>query len=218
MTFDGLWAELEPVGRAPSGGYRRFAWTPVDLALREWFAACAAKRGLAVVLDRAGNQWAWWGDPDASGPGLVTGSHLDSVPDGGAFDGPLGVVAAFVAVDALRSKGFVPSRPIGVVSFADEEGARFGVACAGSRLVTGALSPERALALRDGDGTTMADARRSAGQQPDGIGRDDAALRRVGVFVELHVEQGRGLVDLGSPIGRGQRDLAARPMAGRIGR
>ncbi len=201
MTFDGLWAELEPVGRAPSGGYRRFAWTPVDLALREWFAACAAKRGLAVVLDRAGNQWAWWGDPDASGPGLVTGSHLDSVPEGGAFDGPLGVVAAFMAVDALRSKGFVPSRPIGVVSFADEEGARFGVACAGSRLVTGALSPERALALRDGDGTTMADARRSAGLQPDGIGRDDAALRRVGVFVELHVEQGRGLVDLGSPIG-----------------
>ena len=201
MTFDGLWAELEPVGRAPSGGYRRFAWTPVDQALREWFAACAAKRGLDVVLDRAGNQWAWWGDPDANGPGLVTGSHLDSVPDGGAFDGPLGVVAAFVAVDALRSKGFVPSRPIGVVNFADEEGARFGVACAGSRLVTGALSPERALALRDGDGTTMADARRSAGQQPDGIGRDDAALRRVGVFVELHVEQGRGLVDLGSPIG-----------------
>ncbi len=201
MTFDGLWGELQPVGRAPSGGYRRFAWTPVDLALREWFTSCATARGLEVLLDRAGNQWAWWGDPDASGPGLVTGSHLDSVPDGGAFDGPLGVVAAFVAVDALRSKGFVPSRPIGVVNFADEEGARFGVACAGSRLVTGALSPERALALRDGDGTTMADARRSAGLQPDRIGRDDAALRRVGVFVELHVEQGRGLVDLGSPIG-----------------
>jgi len=201
VSFDALWDELLPLGRSSSsGGYRRFAWTPTDLSLREWFAAVAADHGLAVTVDRAGNQWAWWGDPDAV-PGVVAGSHLDSVPDGGAFDGPLGIVSALVAVDALRSKGFVPSRPIGVVNFADEEGARFGVACAGSRLLTGALAAERALALRDADGVTMASALRTAGRSPESVGRDDETLRRVATFVELHVEQGRGLVGLGAPVG-----------------
>src|SRR6478672_4713007 len=127
MSFESLWSTLEPIGRAPSGGYRRFAWTDDDRTLREWFAGECALRGLDLTEDRAGNQWAWWGDPDAT-PGIVTGSHLDSVPDGGAFDGPLGVVSGLLAVDALRSKGFRPSRPIGVVNFGDEEGARFGVA------------------------------------------------------------------------------------------
>ncbi len=201
MSFDALWDGLLPLGRSSSsGGYRRFAWTPTDLSLREWFAAVAADQGLAVTVDRAGNQWAWWGDPDAV-PGVVAGSHLDSVPDGGAFDGPLGVVSALVAVDALRSGGFVPSRPIGVVNFADEEGARFGVACAGSRLLTGALAAERALALRDADGVTMASALRTAGRSPESVGRDDETLRRIATFVELHVEQGRGLVGLGAPVG-----------------
>ena len=201
MSFDALWDELLPLGRSSSsGGYRRFAWTPTDLSLREWFAAVAADLGLAVTVDRAGNQWAWWGDPDA-GPGVVAGSHLDSVPDGGAFDGPLGVVSALAAVGALRSRGFVPSRPIGVVNFADEEGARFGVACAGSRLLTGALTAERALALRDVDGVTMESALRTAGRSPESVGRDDETLRRVATFVELHVEQGRGLVGLSAPVG-----------------
>ena len=201
MSFDALWADLDPLGRVPSGGYRRFAWTGADLTLREWFVGAAAARGLDLVVDRAGNQWAWWGSPDADGPGVVAGSHLDSVPDGGAFDGPLGVVSALCAVDALRSRGFVPSRPIGVVNFTDEEGARFGVACAGSRLLTGSLSAPRALGLRDNDGVSMAEALRSVGRGP--VSADPEALRRVGVFVELHVEQGRGLVDLEAPVALG---------------
>jgi N-carbamoyl-L-amino-acid hydrolase len=202
-TFDRLWGELEPIGRdGASGGYRRFALTAEDAALREWFAAAAAARGLDLVLDRAGNQWAWWGDPDLQ-PGVAIGSHLDSVPDGGAFDGPLGVISAFAALDALRAKGFTPDRPIGVVNFGDEEGARFGVACAGSRVITGALSAERALGLADADGVTMDEALQRAGRVTEELGRDEDALRRVGAFVELHVEQGRGLVDLGRPVAVG---------------
>jgi beta-ureidopropionase / N-carbamoyl-L-amino-acid hydrolase len=211
-SFDGLWADLLPVGRDPrTDGYRRFAWTREDATLREWFAGAAAARGLEVTADRAGNQWAWWGDPDSAGPGIVVGSHLDSVPDGGAFDGPLGVISAFAALDSLRASGFVPSRPVGVVSFGDEEGARFGVACAGSRLLTGALTADKALALTDGDGVTMAEALRcfpgakgdAAGPDPNAVGRDEEALRRIGVFVELHIEQGRELCDLDRPIGVG---------------
>jgi N-carbamoyl-L-amino-acid hydrolase len=200
-SFDRMWADLEPIGRdGRTGGYRRFAWTAEDAKLREWFAGEAAARGLTMTLDRAGNQWAWQGDPDES-PGVVVGSHLDSVPDGGAFDGPLGVVSAFAALDALRDKGFTPRLPLGVVNFGDEEGARFGVACAGSRLITGGLSGDRARGLTDADGVTMAEAMRRAGRDPAWIGTDNDTLRRVASFVELHVEQGRHLAGTGRPVG-----------------
>ncbi|MET0789183.1 MAG: allantoate amidohydrolase [Cellulomonas sp.] len=202
MTFARTWSDLEPVGRAPDGGYRRFAWTREDHTLREWFAGEASARGLDLVTDRAGNQWAWWGDPDAT-PGVVTGSHLDSVPGGGAFDGPLGVVSGFAALDALRERGFAPTRPLGIANFVDEEGARFGVACAGSRLITGVLDADRARGLRDADGVTMAEALTSAGRDPSVLGRDDETLRRIASFVELHVEQGRGLVHTGDAVGVG---------------
>jgi len=208
MTFDGMWSAIEPIGReASTGGYRRFAWTPADATLREWFAGEASARGLDLVTDRAGNQWAWWGDPDAAvtagRPGVVIGSHLDSVPDGGAFDGPLGVVSALAVVDALRAKGFVPSRPLAVANFVDEEGARFGIACAGSRLITGKLDADKARALRDADGVTMAEAMTAAGHAAEQVGPDDETLRRIGTYVELHVEQGRALVDLGRPVAVG---------------
>lgn len=199
-SFDGMWADLEPVGRnASTGGYRRFAWTRTDAALREWFYGEAEQRGLEVVPDRAGNLWAWTADPDVDGPGLVVGSHLDSVPDGGAFDGPLGIVSAFAALDRIDRAAL--RRPLGIACFADEEGARFGVACAGSRLLTGVLDPDRARALTDDDGTTMAEALNAVGQDAAALGRDDETLLRIGTFVELHVEQGRALVEGSAPVG-----------------
>jgi len=197
-AFERRWAELAPVGRRPvHGGYRRYAWTREDHTLREWFTGQCQGLGLDLTTDRVGNLWGWWGDPDAAvaagDPGVVVGSHLDSVPDGGAFDGPLGVVSALGAVEALQQQGFRPSRPIAVVCFEDEEGARFGVPCAGSRLLTGQLSADRARALTDADGVTMAQAMQSAGRDPAQLGADPQALARVGSFVELHVEQGRAL-------------------------
>ena len=200
-TFGRMWADLALVGRHPAtGGYRRYAWTRTDAVLREWFRGEARQRGLDVVADRAGNLWAWTADADAAAaagqPGLAVGSHLDSVPDGGAFDGPLGVVSAFAALDLLRSRGLAPRRPLGIVCFGDEEGARFGVACAGSRLLTGVLDPDRARGLTDDDGTTLAEAVSAAGADPRTLGRDDEALLRVGALVELHVEQGRALVEV----------------------
>jgi beta-ureidopropionase / N-carbamoyl-L-amino-acid hydrolase len=203
--FEQLWSAIADIGRHPAtGGYRRFAWTQADLQMREWFAGECASRGLGLSEDRVGNQWGWWGDPDGStAGGIITGSHLDSVPDGGAFDGPLGVVSALLAIDKLRSDGLRPTRPIGVVNFVDEEGARFGVSCVGSRVITGALSAEKGLALRDADGVTMAEAMRTAGRHPERLGPDPEALARIGSFVELHIEQGRGLIDLGHPVAVG---------------
>ncbi|MGH3343082.1 MAG: allantoate amidohydrolase, partial [Carbonactinosporaceae bacterium] len=199
-AFRSAWDALLPVGRdAATGGYRRFAWTEADLAGRAWFRGQAAARGMAVVQDRGGNLWAWWGEPGSGA--VVTGSHLDSVPGGGAYDGPLGVVAGFLAVDLLHDRVARPGRPVSVVAFSEEEGARFGVACLGSRLITGGFDPRTAMALVDDGGVTLADAMRAAGADPDRIGRDDEALARIGVFVELHIEQGRALADLGAAVG-----------------
>ncbi len=199
-TFEQMWSELLPLGRyGPTGGYRRFSWSAADRACRDWFAEQARTRGLAVHTDRNGNLWGWWGEP---GPdAVVTGSHLDSVPDGGAFDGPLGVVSALAAIDELRARSAVPVRPIAVTVFVEEEGARFGVPCLGSRLLSGAIEADRARALTDVDGCTWAEAFADAGGDPDAIGPDEELVGRIGAFVELHVEQGRALVDAGAPVG-----------------
>ncbi|MEU9600874.1 allantoate amidohydrolase [Streptomyces sp. NPDC048109] len=201
MSFHSMWAELLPVGRSSaSGGYRRYAWTGADADCRAWFQEQAEARGLAFETDRNGNQWAWLGDP-AAGNAVVTGSHLDSVPDGGAFDGPLGVVSAFAALDELRAKGARFTRPLGIVNFGDEEGARFGLACVGSRLTAGALTVEQAHRLTDGDGVTLPQAMEDAGYDPGTLGPDPERLARIGAFVELHVEQGRALDLSGDRIG-----------------
>jgi beta-ureidopropionase / N-carbamoyl-L-amino-acid hydrolase len=199
-TFAELWRELEPLGRDPgTGGYRRYSWTPADAACRAWFTAQATRRGLTVETDNNGNLWAWWGPkrPDA----IVTGSHLDSVPDGGAFDGPLGVVSALAAVDLLKDKGFYPERSVVLAVLTEEEGARFGVPCLGSRLLTGAADPDAARALTDDTGTTLAEAMTAVGHDPGRLGPRDDLLDGMGAFVELHVEQGRALAPLGSAIG-----------------
>lgn len=203
--FAKLWSDLAPVGRRVDGGYDRFAWSGEDVQLRAWFRRTAAERGLPVEQDRNGNLWAWWGHDPAGGPppagSVAAGSHLDSVPGGGAFDGPLGVVSAFLALDELRTLGDTPARPVAVVDFTEEEGGRFGIACLGSRLSVGAVEPERARALADACGTTLAGAMRAAGADPDLLGPDEERLSKLAAFVEVHVEQGRFLADVGAPVG-----------------
>ncbi|MGC9671003.1 allantoate amidohydrolase [Planosporangium sp. 12N6] len=199
--FAALWRSLAPVGRVGrDGGYLRRSWSPVDLECREWFVEEALDRDLTVETDGNGNLFAWWGSPDA-GEAVVTGSHLDSVPHGGGYDGPLGVVSALLAVDELRERGVTPRRPIGLAVFTEEEGARFGVACLGSRLLTGSIDPARARALTDRDGVTLAEAMTKAGLDPADLGAEPDRLRRIGAFVELHIEQGRALTDLDAAVG-----------------
>jgi len=207
-----MWAALAAVGKDPStGGYRRGGWTPTEREATHWFTDQCTSRGLTLESDGLGNLVAWWnpitGSPalDRAGsagrvpsvPGVVTGSHLDSVIDGGAFDGPLGVVSALAAVDRLRAEGFSPSVPIGVGAFVEEEGSRFGMPCLGSRVAAGVLSADKALALQDRAGVTLAEALEVAGADPAGVG-PSPLLDRMGAFVELHVEQGRALT---SPVG-----------------
>ncbi len=200
--FRALWRSLEKVGRdEATGGYRRHGWDAHELACREWFAEEAADRELTVREDGNGNLFAWWGEPRTGGGAVLTGSHFDSVPDGGGYDGPLGIVSALLAVDLLRERGAVPRRPIVVGAFAEKEGSRFGHACLGSRLLTGVTAADTALALTDRDGVTLAQAIMATGGDPSTVGPDPELLRTFGCFVELHIEQGRALVDLDAPVG-----------------
>jgi len=231
--FEACFGRLAEIGRDPAGGWTRLAWTDEDRAARAWFRSEATARGLTVDQDPAGNLWAWWGEglgtttepsggdrrrsptggPDSGGSGSATpadgavavGSHLDTVRGGGAYDGALGVASGLVAVGELIRRGVEPGRPVAVVAFADEEGGRFGVPTFGSRLLTGALDPADVLERADQDGVTVARAMAAAGVDPAGVGADPAWLGRLGAFVELHVEQGRGLVDLGHPVALGTR-------------
>jgi beta-ureidopropionase / N-carbamoyl-L-amino-acid hydrolase len=212
--FRRLWNEIEPIGRAEPaggepGGYVRFSWTEPDLDLRTWFHTQAKRRGLRYEEDRNGNLYAWWDaekeqviDPDAPHPhgAVLTGSHFDSVPHGGGYDGPLGIVSAFLAVDRLKADGAILKRPIGIAAFTEEEGGRFGVPCLGSRLMTGAIDPDRARALTDPDGVTLAEAMSEAGGEPDLLGPDPERVARLAAFIELHIEQGRALDGSESPV------------------
>lgn len=191
MSFAGTWAEITPIGRQSNGGYLRYALSEPELVLRDWFRNQADRRDMPVTEDGNGNLFAWLGEPWGDGA-VLTGSHFDSVPYGGGYDGPLGIVSGFLAVDQLARR---PHRPIAVAAFAEEEGGRFGVPCLGSRLLTGAIEADRAAALCDRDGITFAEAlgARPAGALPHLVGKLSAV-------VELHIEQGRALT---VPVGVG---------------
>ena len=220
--FERMWADLAPVGRSssvrrllpPAVHHPRARARRRGSSSRPRPGRCASSPTPSATSSRGGTPTSptiWSGTrriaADPSGtirPGVVTGSHLDSVLDGGAYDGPLGVVSALAAVDLLRERGFRPARPIGVSVFVEEEGSRFGLACLGSRLATGATDWSQARALRDRDGVPLEEAMASAGLDVENP-QPWLDSSRIECFVELHVEQGRDLVDRGRAVGVASR-------------
>ena len=187
-------AGLDDIGVGPEGFYR-LAWTAEDAATRAWFERQAADAGLRVERDPAGNLWAC---PGADPPWWGIGSHLDSVRGGGRFDGPLGVACAFEIALDLAAGG---TPPVAVVSFADEEGARFNTPTFGSKALAGRLDVPTVLSRRDDGGVGLADAMRAAGVDPDGI-RDAAGwLEKLAGFIEIHIDQTTDLARAREPVG-----------------
>ena len=155
MAFAELWAELLPVGRDErTGGYRRYSWTEADAAAGPGSPGPRPSSGCGRTVDRNGNLWAWWGRPSglrqADRQPAVTWTRFRTAArtTGRSASCPRSPRSVSCA-----SEGFRPARPIGVAAFTEEEGARFGVACLGSRLATGAIDPAAAAQLRDRDGS-----------------------------------------------------------------
>lgn len=182
--FRRLFAGVNEQGYSPDG-WTRAPWTPELRAAEQLVIDAAVAGGMVCEHDPAGNLWIT--DPNAPADGLVAvGSHLDTVPKGGAFDGVLGVVGGLVAVLALRAAGVPNVERLAVISFADEEGSRFNMPCFGSRTMVGTFGDEAADA-QDKDGISIRDV---GPKRP----ADAAGLqRRIAAYFEIHVEQGLAL-------------------------
>jgi hydantoinase/carbamoylase family amidase len=184
-------------GATGRGGTSRFAWSAELAEATEWVAEELERLGLDTEVDAAGNLIARWPAPD--GKAVMAASHLDTVPNGGAFDGVLGVLGAVEAVRLLRRSGFEPARPVWIGAFMDEEGTRFGTALFGSRAFAG-HDVSACLATADGEGVTMADAMRARGLDPARIGEAER-VGELAAYLELHVEQGPVLFRSGRRLG-----------------
>ena len=189
------------IGYQPDGSVTRLAFSRPDLQARELLIHYFNALNLDVQIDQFGNVF---GERPGSDPRLatvLTGSHLDTVPNGGRFDGSLGVVAALEAVSVINDAGVDLPRAIQVVSFSCEESSRFGVGTLGSALVAGVMAPEEALTLEDDDGVSIAEALATAGFVPQdllSVRRDPGEFR---AFIELHIEQGRVLEEEDRAVG-----------------
>ena len=188
-------AELSAIGGTGTA-VTRLGLGADEQRARDLVGGWLAARGAAVRRDAAANLWARFG---GEGPAIVIGSHLDSVPSGGRFDGALGVLCAVEAVDALLDAGRVFRRPVEIVGWCDEEGARFGIGLFGSCATFGRL-PGGAADRADRDGVTIAEALRALGESGD-----PATARRapadIATYLELHIEQGPRLADRDTALG-----------------
>ena len=190
--------ELARIGTIPGRpGINRPSFSNEDMAGRRWFMDRGRDVGLATSMDVVGNVIARW--EVGSRAAVMAGSHLDTVPDGGVYDGPLGCCAALEAVRIMRQAGIAPSRPIEIVATADEEG-RFG-GMLGSQALTGQVDPgwlERAV---DAEGVRLVDAMRAQGLAPERHTEVARVRGSVHAFLELHIEQGPILEQRGLEIG-----------------
>ncbi|HEV8352910.1 MAG TPA: M20 family metallo-hydrolase [bacterium] len=188
---------LGAIGRT-EGGITRLAFSKEDREARELLIRWMNDLELSVHVDAAGNIFGTWGD--ATIPPILLGSHIDSVPDGGMYDGCLGVVAALEVVAACRREGISPRIPLQVVAFQMEESSRFGQAMFGSRVFAGRLTAAEVSGWRDHNGQTLADCLAESGT--DLIRLDTARhLRPPRAYLELHIEQGTMLTGAGAAVG-----------------
>ncbi|AZK46301.1 Zn-dependent hydrolase [Paenibacillus lentus] len=203
INKDRLWTrvmELGEIGKQTSGGVTRFSFTPDESRAKDLVIAYMKEAGLAVREDAVGNIIGRREGTNPAASVVLTGSHIDTVPDGGMFDGALGVLSAIEALQRMDELGIQNVHPIEVIAFTDEEGSRFGFGMIGSRAVAGTLRLED-LEQRDEQAVSIADAMRTAGLVPERIGEAEKPPHEVKAYIELHIEQGRVLENLDEPVG-----------------
>jgi len=202
LTIDAerLWDDLmqtAKIGGTAKGGIRRLTLTDLDREVRDWFAARTRELGCTVTVDEMGAMFARYPGQRADVPPIGIGSHLDTQPSGGKFDGTLGVLAALEALRTLRSAGYETFAPIEAINWTNEEGSRFSPSMIASGVFAGAFTRDFAHTRKDRDGETF-------GAALDKIGYRGAARsgdHKLSAFFELHIEQGPFLEAEGKEIG-----------------
>jgi len=191
---------LAAISEAEPPVVTRVVFTPSDLKARAWMKARCEEAGLTLREDAVGNTFARWNGSDPAAPVVGTGSHIDAIPNAGKYDGVVGVLGGLEAIRALQRKGFHPKHSIELLIFTSEEPTRFGIGCLGSRLLSGTLHPDAARGLKDNEGATLDEVRRSAGFI-DELDRVKLPGGYYEAFVELHIEQGPLLERQQIPLG-----------------
>ena len=187
---------LAAIGRDPTGGISRPAWSPAHEEARAWLLGQLRAAGLAARVDPAGNVFGRLGEGT---PAVLTGSHIDTVPRGGPLDGALGVLAGLECLRTVAASGVRPARALEVAAFTDEEGRFYGFF--GSRALTGSLDRMLAERLTDPTGLALAEAMRRAGFDLARAPEARRDPREIAAYVELHIEQGPWLEAEDVPIG-----------------
>ena len=185
------------VGATKGGGVNRLTLTDADKQARDLFAAWVSDAGLELQIDEMGNMFARRAGREDEAPPSMAGSHLDSVPNGGRFDGSLGVLAALEVVRTLNDKNVSTRRPIEIVNWTNEEGPRFPPSMLGSGVFAGAIALDTAYEMKDANGARFLDELERIGYRGDA----PCAPRPIGSYLELHIEQGPALVSEGVQVG-----------------
>lgn len=204
-----LWDDIQATtryGATPKGGIRRLTLDAEDVQARAWFAQQCAALGCTLTIDDMGNMFALRAGRDAARAPIAIGSHLDTQPTGGKFDGILGVIAGLEALRALDEHGIATAAPLMLVNWTNEEGARFAPAMLGSGVYAGVFDRAWAYARVDRQGVRFEEALERSGYR----GSVPAGAVRLGAMFELHIEQGPILEDEGTPIGVVQGSQAVR--------
>jgi allantoate deiminase len=192
--------ELSQVGSNEQRGVTRLSFTREDKQARDIVASYMKEAGLSIREDAAGNLIGRFEGTVPGAPTVLIGSHLDTVPDGGAFDGPLGVLGGIEVLQSMKEQGIQTAHPIEVTAFTDEEGTRFGFGMIGSMAIAGTLKLED-LQRADEQGTTIASAMEQAGVDPARILEAARNPKEIKAYVELHIEQGKVLEKHNLPAG-----------------
>ncbi|MDQ6631162.1 MAG: M20 family metallo-hydrolase [Verrucomicrobiota bacterium] len=193
--------ELALISENPPPVVTRILFSEADLKGRSFVKKLCQEIGLVLREDAVGNIFARWIGTEKDLPPVATGSHIDAIPNAGKFDGVVGVLGAIEAIRALQRIGFQPTRSIELIIFTAEEPTRFGIGCLGSRLLSGALSLEKAGQLRDREGESLEQWRKKVGLEKQSLDSVRLAKNCYSAFVELHIEQGPLLEKENIPIG-----------------
>jgi len=191
---------LAAISDATTPAVTRIVFSDTDLRARAWLKDRCQAAGLTVREDAVGNTFARWIGREPDLPPVTTGSHVDAIPNAGAYDGTVGVLGGLEAIRALTRAGFRPRRSVELITFTAEEPTRFGIGCLGSRLIAGTLDASAGQRLRDADGATLDECRERAGFQGP-LSSVRLARDTYAAFLELHIEQGPLLERAGHDIG-----------------